>query len=150
MTGHLKNGVHVQRVIKLFNIIILGGLIGGCATHSIPSVDRPMRTTVTTLMTQALPDKPGTEARVMTVEYPPGVTSPAHRHPGVIFAYVLEGAVECGLDDGPVVRYEKGQSWYERPGQLHRVAKNASQTEPAKLLVFFLTEPGKPVLEREK
>jgi len=126
-------------------------VIAGCAaTHSAAPGEGMKSTTVTKILTQALPEKVGTEARVLLVEYPPGVTSPAHRHPGVIFAYVLEGAVECGLDDGPVVRYEKGQAWYEHPGQLHRVAKNASQTEPAKLLVFFLTEPGKPVLEREK
>ena len=34
--------------------------------------------------------------------------------------------------------YTKGQSWYESPKKPHVVSKNASKTEPAKLLVFLL------------
>lgn len=122
--------------------VLVGALFvaGGCASAPI----------VTTVLTQALPENVGREGRVLVVEYPPGVSSAAHRHPGAVFVYVMEGAVECGLDEGgPVVRYEKGQAWYERPGQLHRVARNASRNDPAKLVVFFLTEAGKPVLEKE-
>ena len=126
-------------------------MLGGCAaTPRASAGGETKRTVVSTLLTQALPEKVGREARMLTVEYPPGVESPSHRHPGAVFVYVIEGAVECALDDGPDVRYEKGQAWYEKPNQLHRVAKNASATEPAKLVVFFLTEPGKPVLEPQK
>lgn len=140
------------RLIGLCGLSVLAVvLLGGCAAqNSAPSAAGSMHSIVKPILTQALPEKPGTEARMLTVEYPPGVVSPPHRHPGMVFVYVLEGAVECALDDGPVVRYEKGQAWYERPNQLHRVAKNGSQTEPAKLVVFFLTEPGKPVLEPQK
>jgi len=86
---------------------------------------------------------------MLTVEYPPGVATPPHRHDGAIFAYVVEGAVVTALDDGDEKRYETGQGWYERPGQLHRVSRNASDTRPAKLVVVFLTEPGKPALHPE-
>jgi len=85
---------------------------------------------------------------MMTVEYAPGGSSLPHRHPGAIFAYVLDGEVLCALDDGPIVHYHAGQSWTEKSGQLHRVSANASKTAPARLLVFFVTEPGKPVTER--
>ncbi len=132
-------------------LVLAMGMLGGCAAaNSGASAADSMHSIVKPILTQALPEKLGTEARMLTVEYPPGVVSPPHRHPGTVFVYVLEGAVECALDDGPVVRYEKGQAWYERPNQLHRVAKNASQTERAKLVVFFLTDPGKPVLEPQK
>jgi quercetin dioxygenase-like cupin family protein len=87
----------------------------------------------------------GREARLLTVEYPPGGTSPPHRHPGEIIAYVLEGEVEIRLGDGPTVRYGPGGSWHERPNQLHAVSRNASDTRPAKLLVFFVSDPGVPV-----
>jgi hypothetical protein len=33
---------------------------------------------------------------------------------------------------------------------VHRVSRNASDTERAKLLVVFLTEKGKPALQMEK
>jgi quercetin dioxygenase-like cupin family protein len=86
---------------------------------------------------------------MLTVEYPPGAATAAHHHDGAIFAYVAAGAVITALDDGPEQRFAAGQAWYERPGQIHRVARNASATEPAKLVVFFLTAPGKPVLQME-
>jgi quercetin dioxygenase-like cupin family protein len=126
-------------------------VLAGCS--AIPRAtagDTSKQTLVSTLLTQPLAEKAGSEVRMLTVEYPPAVASAPHHHPGAVFVYVLEGAVDCALDNGPVVRYEKGQTWYEHPNQLHRVAKNASRTQPAKLLVFFLTDPGKPVLEREK
>jgi quercetin dioxygenase-like cupin family protein len=87
---------------------------------------------------------------MLTVEYPPGVSTPAHHHDGAIFAYVVEGAVITALDDGPERRYEAGEGWYERPGQVHRVSRNASRTERAKLLVVFLTEAGKAALKLEQ
>jgi len=87
----------------------------------------------------------GTQVRLLTVEYPPGGASPAHRHPGEIVAYVLEGEVETQLDDGPARRYGPGGSWHERPNQLHAVSRNTSAPRPAKLLVFYVSEPGVPV-----
>jgi quercetin dioxygenase-like cupin family protein len=110
----------------------------------------PRRTKVATVLTHEIPREAGTEGRVLTVEYPPGVSSPSHRHDGAIFAYVAEGAVITALDDGAEQRFEAGQAWFERPGQVHRVARNASDSRPAKLVVFFVTEPGRPVLRPEK
>jgi quercetin dioxygenase-like cupin family protein len=63
---------------------------------------------------------------------------------------VVEGAVITALDNGAERRYEAGEGWYERPGQVHRVSRNASDSKRAKLVVVFLTEKGKPVLEMEK
>ena len=109
----------------------------------------PPRTQVSTLLTEPLP--PGvSEGRVLTVDIPPGASTPPHRHDGAIFAYVAAGAVVSALDEGAERRFETGQAWHERPGQVHRVSRNPSTTEPAKLVVFFLTEPGKPVLRMEK
>ena len=109
----------------------------------------PPRTRAETLLTQALPERGGTEGRVIVVEIPPGASTPPHRHDGAIFAYVAEGAVVSALDDGGEERFETGRAWYERPGQVHRVSRNASATRAAKLVVFFLTEPGTPVLRME-
>jgi quercetin dioxygenase-like cupin family protein len=108
---------------------------------------------VTVLMKQGLPEMPGKVVTVLTVDYPPGATSTAHVHPGSVFAYVVEGAVVSQLEGGPPVTYTKGQSWYEAPKTPHLVSKNASQTEPAKLVVFLLSQEGEaikaPVQSRE-
>jgi quercetin dioxygenase-like cupin family protein len=98
--------------------------------------------TVSVLMKQSLADMPGKAAKVLTVDYKPGGVSDPHVHPGSVFAYVLEGSVVTQLDGEKPVTYTKGQSWYEPPKKAHLVSKNASQTEPARLLVFLLSDEG--------
>jgi quercetin dioxygenase-like cupin family protein len=39
-----------------------------------------------------------------------------------------------------------GQTFYESPDDVHVVSRNASNTEPAKFLVFFVKNKGKPAL----
>jgi quercetin dioxygenase-like cupin family protein len=138
-----------MRILMPATILSLIAL-SGCATHHAPAANEPARTKATTLLTQALPAEVGTEGRVITVEFPPGASTPPHQHDGTIFACVVEGAVVSALDDGREQRFEAGQAWFERPGQVHRVSRNASDTAPAKIVVFFLTEPGKPVLQMRK
>ena len=101
--------------------------------------------TVSVLMKQRLADVTGKEATVITVDYAPGAASDPHVHPGSVFAYVLEGAVVSQLEGEKPVTYAKGQSWYESPKKPHVVSKNASKTEPAKLLVFLLSQEGESI-----
>jgi quercetin dioxygenase-like cupin family protein len=78
------------------------------------------------------------------VSYGPGESSPAHRHPGITIAYVLEGEIRSKVGDEPEQTYTAGQMFIETPGQLHAVSRNASTTRPAKLLAVLLAEKGKP------
>ena len=100
---------------------------------------------VSVLMKQSLADMAGKVATVLTVDYVLGVASDPHVHPGSVFAYVLEGAVVSQLDGGEPITYTKGQSWYESPKKPHIVSKNASKTEPAKLLVLLLSQEGEAI-----
>jgi quercetin dioxygenase-like cupin family protein len=102
-------------------------------------------TKVTALMKQAIAEYPGHEVTMITLDIPPGGGSAPHRHPGHhTFGYVLEGAYKIKLDNGPETTLTRGQTFYEAPGQLHAVSRNASDTEPAKVLVFMLAQSGKP------
>ena len=80
---------------------------------------------------------------VVEVTYPPGEGSPAHRHPGLTVAYVLEGQIRSKVGDGPEKTYEVGEMFLETPNQLHGVSANASTTKPARLLAVLLAEKGK-------
>jgi quercetin dioxygenase-like cupin family protein len=102
--------------------------------------------TVSVLLKQRLADMTGKEGTVEIVEYAPGAASEPHLHPGSVFAYVLEGAVITQLEGDGLHTYTKGQSWYESPKKPHVVSKNASKTEPAKLLVFLLSQEGESLL----
>ena len=80
------------------------------------------------LMKQTLPEVPGRETRVLTIDLPPGGGSPPHRHPGHhIFGYVLEGSYRFKVGDKPEVTLKPGDTFYEAPGELHAVSSNASR-----------------------
>jgi len=73
-----------------------------------------------------------------------------HEHSGPVFAYVLEGSVENQVDpDGPKT-YKTGDCWYEPAMHVHRLLRNLSDTQPAKILVFEVTPKGKPLAQPAK
>jgi len=83
------------------------------------------------------------EVTVSYVDYPPGRVSAAHHHAGFVLAYVLEGAVVTKISgQGEEKTYTAGQMFYEQPGATHEVSKNASQTQPAKLLAMIFAKKG--------
>src|SRR5262245_4109584 len=77
-------------------------------------------------------------ATAVEVSYAPGESSPAHRHPGITIAYVLEGEIRSKVGDEPEKTYAAGEMFLETPGQLHAVSRNASTARPAKLLAILL------------
>jgi quercetin dioxygenase-like cupin family protein len=101
---------------------------------------------VTEILTKELPNIPGKEGLMLTVEYPPGGADPVHRHNANAFVYVLEGSVVMGLKGKPEVTLGPGQTFYEGPNDIHVVGRNASNTKPAKFVVFLVKEKGTPPL----
>ena len=101
---------------------------------------------VTQLMSKDLTEFPGKEGLMVTVEYPPGSSDPIHRHNAHGFIYVLEGSVVMQVKGGKEVTLTPGQTFYEGPDDVHVVGRNASQTKPAKFVVFFVKDKGAPVL----
>jgi hypothetical protein len=50
------------------------------------------------------------------------------------------------VNDGPKRIYRAGECWYETPGAHHPVSRNASATEPAKLLAVFVVDTDDKIL----
>ena len=50
------------------------------------------------------------------------------------------------MNDGPKRIYRAGESFFEEPGSLHRVSRNGSKTEPAKLLAVFVVDTNDKTL----
>ena len=101
---------------------------------------------VTQVLSKDLTDIPGKEVLMLTVEYPPGGSDPVHRHNAHGFIYVLEGSVVMQVQGGKETILTPGQSFYEGPDDVHVVGRNASQTKPAKFLVFLVKDKGAPPL----
>jgi quercetin dioxygenase-like cupin family protein len=64
---------------------------------------------VTSLMSKDLPENPGREALMFTVEHAPSGSSAIHRHNAHAFVYVLEGSVVMQLKGGQQVTLTPGQ-----------------------------------------
>jgi quercetin dioxygenase-like cupin family protein len=101
---------------------------------------------VTPLLSKDLTEFPGKEGVMLTVEYPPGSKDPIHRHNAHGFIYVLEGSIVMQVRGGKEVTLTPGETFYEGPSDVHVVGRNASQTKPAKFVVFFVKDKGAPIL----
>jgi quercetin dioxygenase-like cupin family protein len=99
---------------------------------------------VTPALQQPIPNIPGKSLIAVVVDYPPGAASPSHMHAksAFIYAYVVSGSIESQVNDGPKQILRAGESLYEPPGARHSVSRNASKTQPAKLLAVFVVDTG--------
>lgn len=85
----------------------------------------------------------GWEVTVSHVDMPPGRVGTAHQHAGFVLAYVVSGKVITKVSgQGPEHVVNAGEMFYEQPGATHEVSKNASQTEPARLLALIFAPKG--------
>jgi quercetin dioxygenase-like cupin family protein len=103
---------------------------------------------VTKNFEQAIPNIPGKSLIAFVVDYAPGGASPPHTHAksGFIYAYVISGSIESKVNDGASRVYKAGESWSEPPGATHSISRNASKTEPAKLLAVFVVDTNDKAL----
>jgi quercetin dioxygenase-like cupin family protein len=82
------------------------------------------------------------EVTVSYVDYPPGRVGQVHHHAGFVLAYVLEGNVITKISGQEETTYATGQMFYEPPGSTHEVSRNASETQPARLLAMIFAKKG--------
>ena len=101
---------------------------------------------VTVLQDEMLQNVPGKKALMIEVDYLPGQSSIAHKHEGTAMAYVVAGEIVSQVKGGKAITYKTGEYWYEPAGSEHLVSKNASSTQPARLLVFMVLSPDEKIL----
>lgn len=102
---------------------------------------------VTPLMSRALEKFPGQVGSMITVEYPPGGKTGQHRHEDAYtFVYVLEGRLEMQIKGGKLTPLGPGDTFFEKPGDIHAVSRNASNSEPARFLVISIKNSEAPGL----
>lgn len=87
----------------------------------------------------------GWEVTASHVDYAPARVGNPHRHPGFVLVYVLEGAVVAKVSGEDERTYTVGQMFFEPPGSTHEVSRNASATQPARLLAMIFAKKGLPV-----
>jgi quercetin dioxygenase-like cupin family protein len=86
----------------------------------------------------------GREVLQVRVDLDPGVTFPAHSHPGEEIAYVVEGTLQYQLEGKPPVTLKAGQTLFIPAGAIHS-AKNVGSDNAAELATYIV-EKGKPLV----
>jgi quercetin dioxygenase-like cupin family protein len=137
-----------MRTYKLpYTRTVVAALLTSLLVGAASAADAPKPPTVKPLVTESLTGLPDKEVVMLTVEYPPGGSSAAHRHNAEVFVYVLEGSLIMQVDGQEPVTLRPGQTFHERPSDIHRQSANASKTEPAKFVVFIVKDKGAPVTQ---
>jgi quercetin dioxygenase-like cupin family protein len=72
----------------------------------------------------------------------PGGRTARHQHPVPVYVYVLEGELEVQADGSQARQYKTGDAFLESVNKWHQAHNNGST--PAKILVVFVGEEGKP------
>jgi quercetin dioxygenase-like cupin family protein len=95
-----------------------------------------------------IPNILGKSLIAVEVTYAPAAASAPHTHAksAFIYAYVISGAIESKVNDGETRIYRAGESWSEPPNASHQISRNASKTEPAKLLAVFVVDTNDKAL----
>jgi quercetin dioxygenase-like cupin family protein len=86
---------------------------------------------------------PGREVVQQMVELQPGTVVARHTHPGEEVSVLLEGELLLEVADKPAVTLKAGQAFTVPMRAVHGV--KATGSGPAKLLVTYIVEKGKPL-----
>ena len=121
-------------------VVICLAIAGGFTLHALAQQTGVKRTE---LQRQDL-SVAGREVIQVRVDLDPGVTFPAHSHPGEEIAYVLEGVWEYEIEGQPPVTLKAGESLFIPAGTVHS-AKNVGSGVGSELATYIV-EKGKPLV----
>ena len=127
--------MHIPRT--LVAIAVLLTLLGGRADAQNEGLKR------TVLQQAEVTGMPGHQGVLYKVELAPGAAVPKHTHPGDEFVYVAEGSLVIEPDGHPAMTLNAGDSARAPMGLAH--SARADPAVPAVLIVFAVTEAGKPL-----
>jgi quercetin dioxygenase-like cupin family protein len=127
----------------MLGLTLAAGIAGGIIGHQLLSA-QPEPVTRQVLLKTDLAGIDGKEGIVVLAEIAPGATTGKHYHPAHEFAYVLEGSLTLEVQGKPPVTLKPGGVVHQPPRQTHE-GKNASRTDPVKILAFYLSEKGQPL-----
>lgn len=87
----------------------------------------------------------GMEAILVEVTAPARGASTAHRHPGFVLGYVLDGEMKFAIDGKSPEIIKSGRTFFEPLGALHTTGASASPQAPVRFLAFIVAPKGSPV-----
>jgi len=95
---------------------------------------------------RGMPRAESQEVRVMTATFQPGDRTVFHTHRSPVTVYVLEGQFTLELEGRPPLTVAAGQAYVEPP-LVRMTGYNRSSTQPLRVLIFYVSDPGTPFLD---
>ncbi len=123
----------------------LGIALGMIGTQVLSAQQTPLKST--DLLKADVVGMDGKEVIVQLVEFAPRASTGRHYHPGHEANYILEGSAILEMEGHPPITRKAGDSNYVPAKHVHE-GKNASTTDPVKILVFRVHEKGQPITVR--
>ena len=130
----------MKRINVLLGVVLALVVVLGALGSGIASEQDNLKGGVVLQRTE-LKGAPGWEAILVARTLPPGVESGKHTQGGNEIVYIQEGAVIFEAQGKPAVTLKPGEAFTTVAGEVHNV-KNASSTEPAKALAFYIAKKG--------
>jgi quercetin dioxygenase-like cupin family protein len=86
------------------------------------------------------------EVRVLTATFRPGDKTVYHTHRFPVTVYVLEGTFTLALDGRAPIAVKAGEALVEPP-HVPMTGYNRSTSEPARVVIFYVSDPETPFLD---
>jgi quercetin dioxygenase-like cupin family protein len=87
----------------------------------------------------------GFDAVLIERTFQPG-SGTAHRHPGIVLGYVMEGQLRFAINNEPERVVPAGGTFFEPFGAVHTTNGSARSDAPARTVIFLVVPKGSPII----
>lgn len=98
---------------------------------------------------RGMPRGDAQEVRVLRATFQPGDRTVFHTHRSPVTVYVLEGEFTLDLEGQAQVTVAAGQAYVEPP-HVRMTGYNRSATQPLRVMIFYVSDPGTPFLDEAR
>ena len=95
---------------------------------------------------RGMPTDENQSVRILTATLQPGDRTVAHTHRFPVGVYVLEGTFTLELKGRQPISVKAGEGLIE-PANIEMVGYNRSNSEPTRVVIFYVATPGAPFLD---
>jgi quercetin dioxygenase-like cupin family protein len=122
-----------------------GGLLLGFAAHAQQGGTAKPNMLLQQVV-EGMPKGDKQEISILTATLKPGDKTVFHTHRFPVSVYILEGAFTLEMEGRQPVTVKAGESMVEPPN-VRMTGYNRSATEPMKVVIFYVADPGTPFLD---
>lgn len=140
----LPNSSSHCRVARACAATLLAVLLTPAALAQEPALARPNLLLQETVA--GMPRGETQQVRVLTASFRPGDKTVFHTHRSPVTVYVLEGKFTLELEGRAPVVVSAGEAFVEPPN-VRMTGYNRSATDPLRVVIFYVSDPGTPFLD---